>query len=186
MNDTAMEMEVTKSYMSHKQVYFCGFLIAFTCLNSRDAAGKRDITWHSQKGCEMPLTLEVMCQPLIHKCCWELIASFSEYTDLQVRKKGWHFSPLLLCLFWVIWKFKISFRLLSLRRTPKCHRAGKRWGHISVAGVMDCVSQFIDSWGFHRMKWFKLVKLKHESKYPWARYQTLNADIGPCDELMTH
>lgn len=157
MNDTAMEMEVIQSYMNHKQVCFCGIFISFTCLNARDTAEKVDVIQHSQKGYKMPLTLEVMCQPLIHGCWWELIPSFSEYTDPQVRRKRWHFSDLLLYLFWVIWKFKTSFPLLSLKPTPKCHRAGKWWGLISEAGVMDCVSQIIDSWVFHRMKWFKWV-----------------------------
>lgn len=157
MNDTAMEMEVIKSFMNHKQVCFCGILIAFTCLNSWDEAEKVDVTWYSQKGCKMLLTLKVTCQPLIHECRWELIPSFSEYTDLQVRKKKMAFFWSVTMPFWVIWKFKTSFPLSSLRRTPKCHRAGKWWGHISAVGVMDCVSQVIDSWIFQRMKWFKLV-----------------------------
>lgn len=158
MNDTAMEMEVIKSYMNHKQVCFCGILIAFTCLNSRDAAEKVDARRHSQKGCEMPLTLEVMCQPLIHECWWELIPSFSEYTDLQVRKKK------KLAFFWSVTMSFLSdlkvqdfISTLKFEAYPQVPQSWEVAGHISVVGVMDCVSQVIDSWVFHRMKWFKLV-----------------------------
>lgn len=147
MNDTAMEMEVIKSYMSHKQVCFCGFVIGFTCLNSRDAAEKRDVIQHSQKGCEMLLTLEVICQPLIHECCWELIPSFSEYTDLQVRKKGCYFSPLLLCLFLSDLKVQDFISTLKFEAYPKvpqsweevgeylCSGSGGLWVKLWIAGV---------------------------------------------------
>lgn len=72
MNDRAMDMESTNSYIKQKHVCSCWILIAFVCLNSRYLAEKGDKLPH-RKGRTVLWPVRVICLllckgPLTHKC----------------------------------------------------------------------------------------------------------------------